>query len=194
MTQPFDNEEFETGPGEESPLPRPESDEQAEQVTEESVEEPAEEIDPLLEAQAKIVELEDQVARARAETYNVQQQYNGFVRRSKAEQAEAKNAGVASVLANLMSVLDDIELARQHEDLDGPAGAIATKLENVLATNHGLERFGAVGEPFDPTMHEALMNTPGDVETEEIGTLIQPGYKIGDKIVRPARVGVISPA
>lgn len=164
--------------------------------TEDRVEESAEseEIDPLLEAQAKIVDLEDQLARARADTYNVSQEYNSFVRRSKADNAAQKQAGIASVLENLLSVLDDIELARQHNDLEGPAGAIATKVENTLETNYQLVRFGAVGDAFDPNIHEALMHTPSeDVTEEQVGTLIQPGYRMGDKIIRPARVGVVSP-
>lgn len=164
--------------------------------TEDQVEESAEseEIDPLLEAQAKIVDLEDQLARARADTYNVSQEYNSFVRRSKADNAAQKQAGIASVLENLLSVLDDIELARQHDDLEGPAGAIATKVENTLETNYQLVRFGAVGDAFDPNIHEALMHTPSeDVTEEQVGTLIQPGYRMGDKIIRPARVGVVSP-
>ena len=164
--------------------------------TEDRVEESAEseEIDPLLEAQAKIVDLEDQLARARADTYNVSQEYNSFVRRSKADNAAQKQAGIASVLENLLSVLDDIELARQHDDLEGPAGAIATKVENTLETNYQLVRFGAVGDAFDPNIHEALMHTPSeDVTEEQVGTLIQPGYRMGDKIIRPARVGVVSP-
>lgn len=154
----------------------------------------AEAPDPLEAAQATIADLEDQLARSRADVYNVSQEYNAYVRRSKAEAAAQKKAGVAEVLETLLSVLDDIELARQHDDLTGPAGQIATKVENTLETNYQLVRYGAVGDPFDPEIHDALMNTPSeDVETEQIGTLIQPGYKMGDRVLRPARVGVVSP-
>ncbi|WP_316932759.1 nucleotide exchange factor GrpE [Flaviflexus equikiangi] len=157
------------------------------------VEDSAAEEDPLAAAQAAIADLEDQLARSRADLYNVSQEYNAYVRRSKADGAAQKQAGIVAVLETLLSVLDDIELARQHDDLNGPAGAIATKVENTLQTNYQLVRFGAVGEPFDPEIHEALMNTPSDVESEQIGTLIQPGYKMGDRVLRPARVGVVSP-
>lgn len=157
------------------------------------VEDSAAEEDPLAAAQAAIADLEDQLARSRADVYNVSQEYNAYVRRSKADGAAQKQAGIVAVLETLLSVLDDIELARQHDDLNGPAGAIATKVENTLQTNYQLVRFGAVGEPFDPEIHEALMNTPSDVESEQIGTLIQPGYKMGDRVLRPARVGVVSP-
>lgn len=151
------------------------------------------ELDPLLEAQAQVIELQDQLARSRADVYNVSQEYNAYVRRSKADGAAQKQAGIVSVLETLLSVLDEVELARQHNDLEGPAGAIATKVESTLETNYQLVRFGAVGDEFDPEIHEALMNTPGDVESEQIGTLIQPGYKMGDRVLRPARVGVVSP-
>ncbi|MDO5723810.1 MAG: nucleotide exchange factor GrpE [Flaviflexus sp.] len=147
------------------------------------------------ELTAKVADLEEQLARQRADTYNVSQEYANFVRRSKAEGEARKQDGIESVVDTLLSVLDDIELARQHGDLDGPGGAIALKLENKLEVNFKLVRYGAEGDPFDPEIHEALMhNESEDVESEQIGTLIQPGYKLGDKVVRPARVGVVSPA
>lgn len=158
------------------------------ETTEETPEQSPEE-----EAAARIAELEDQLARARAETYNVSQEYAGFVRRAKAEQVAAKESGKQSVIDALLSVLDDIELTRAHGELTGSAGASCEKLENTLAANFDLHRFGAEGDEFDPTMHEALMHATGEVETEQIQTLIQPGYRIGDKVIRPARVGVVSP-
>lgn len=151
--------------------------------------------DEVAELTAKVADLEDQLARQRADTYNVSQEYANFVRRSKAEGEARKQDGIESVVDTLLSVLDDIELARQHGDLDGPAGAIALKLENKLEVNFNLVRFGAEGDPFDPEIHEALMHNEAEgVDCEQIGTLIQPGYKLGDKVVRPARVGVVSPA
>ena len=146
-----------------------------------------------IDLEARVLELEDQVARARAETYNVSQEYAGFVRRSKADQAAAREAGQRSVIDALLSVLDDIELTRQHGELTGSAGASCEKLENALAANFDLHRFGAEGDEFDPTMHEALMHTTGDVTSEQVQTLIQPGYRLGEKVIRPARVGVVSP-
>jgi len=91
-------------------------------------------------------------------------------------------------------VLDDVDLARQHGDLEGPFRSVAEKLENLLRTNFELERYGEVGEDFDPTFHEALMDTTSaDVETPTVTTVIQPGYRMGEKVLRPARVGVTSP-
>ncbi len=160
----------------------------------ESAESPEELTDPLSEAMKTISSLEDQLARARADVYNLQQEYNGYVRRSKQEGAQRREDGIASVIENLLPVLDDVELARQHGDLQGPTGQIAEKIEQILATNFKVERFGAEGDEFDPMIHEALMHqTSADATKESVGTLIQPGYRQGEKLLRPARVGVVSP-
>ena len=150
--------------------------------------------DPLSEAMASIASLEDQLARRTADLYNVEQEYGNFVRRSKAEGAARREEGVVSVITALLPVLDDAELARQHGELTGPVGAILDKVEQTLRSAFGVERYGAEGDDFDPQVHEALMHSSSaDVQTEQIGTLIQPGYRIGEKIVRAARVGVVSP-
>ncbi|QJC21201.1 nucleotide exchange factor GrpE [Arcanobacterium buesumense] len=142
----------------------------------------------------KVAELEEQLARRNADLYNLRQEYNGYVKRSKAEGLVQYDAGINKVLELLLPVLDDIALARQHGDLEGPTGAIMEKLEGSLRTNFKMERFGAEGDLFDPNMHEALMASTSPEATEEhIGQLIQPGYKVGDKVIRPARVGVIKP-
>ncbi|MGO1590794.1 MAG: nucleotide exchange factor GrpE [Ancrocorticia sp.] len=150
--------------------------------------------DPLSEAMNTISSLEDQLARARADIYNVQQEYNSYVRRSKQEGVTRKDEGIASVIDNLLPVLDDIELARQHGDLEGPTGQIAEKIEQILTTNYQVERFGAEGDEFDPNIHEALMHqTSDDATSETVFALIQPGYRQGEKLLRAARVGVVSP-
>ena len=150
--------------------------------------------DPLSEAMDTISSLEDKLARANADYYNLQQEYNAYVRRSKQEAVAVRAEGQASVIEALLPVLDDVDLARQHGDLSGPTGLIAEKIEATLATNYQVERFAAVGDEFDPTIHEALMHqTSPDAEGETISAVIQPGYRQGEKLLRPARVGVISP-
>ena len=150
--------------------------------------------DPLAEAMATISSLEDQVARRGADLYNLEQEYKNYVRRSKTEGAVRREEGVASVVEALLPVLDDVELARQHGDLTGPFAAIAEKFESTLASSFGVERYGKVGDAFDPLLHEALMHsTSAEAEAETIETLIQPGYRIGEKVLRPARVAVVSP-
>lgn len=150
--------------------------------------------DPLSEAMDTIAKLEDKLARSQAETYNLRQEYNGYVRRSKADGMNRYNEGIAKVVDSLLGSLDDIELARQHGDVDGPTGQIVEKIEQNLGVNFQVERFGGVGDEFDPLIHEALMHeTSADVEGETVNVLIQPGYKMGEKLLRPARVGVVSP-
>lgn len=155
----------------------------------------AEEQDPLAAAQAQIADLEDQLARRNADLYNLQEEYKRYVRRSKAEIADHKNAGVQSVGEALMPVLDDLALAREHGDLEGPTLAMADKLENTLKTQFGIERYGAQGEEFNPMVHDALTNMSSeDVTVPTVAHVIQPGYRCGERILRAARVAVQSPA
>ncbi|MBM7824268.1 molecular chaperone GrpE [Arcanobacterium pluranimalium] len=152
------------------------------------------ELSELDQALLRITELEDEVARRKADLYNLQQEYSGYVKRAKADAVNQQAFGVSKVLEALMGVLDNADLARQHGDLEGPAGAVVSELEATLERNFGLKRFGEVGEAFDPEVHEALMHqTSEDAETEHVAHLIQPGYRQGEKILRPARVGVVSP-
>ena len=95
------------------------------------------------------------------------------------------------------AIIRAIAEAREHGDLQsGPFASIAEKLEQTL-TKFGLTRFGDVGEPFDPMRHEALMHTQaelpeGATETTVV-TVLQPGYRAGDQVIRPARVAVADP-
>ena len=151
--------------------------------------------DPLAQAQAQAAQAADDLARARADLYNLQQEYQGFVRRSREGAASHRQAGAADVVEALIPVLDEIELARQHGDLTGTFETTAGKLESILAEKYSLERFGAVGEVFDPTLHEALMATESSEVTEPtIATVLQPGYRLRERVVRAARVQVANPA
>ena len=146
-------------------------------------------------ARAEAAQAADDLARARADLYNLQQEYQGFVRRSREGAASHRQAGAADVVEALIPVLDEIELARQHGDLTGTFETTAGKLETVLADKFGLVRFGEAGETFDPTIHEALMATESDeVDEPSIAMVLQPGYRLGERIVRAARVQVANPA
>ena len=151
--------------------------------------------DLLAQAQAQAAQAADDLARTRADLYNLQQEYQGFVRRSREGAAGHREAGRAAVVEALIPVLDEIELARQHGDLTGTFATTAGKLETILADKFGLVRFGEVGEPFDPTLHEALMATESDeVDEPSIALVLQPGYRLGERVVRAARVQVANPA
>lgn len=153
-------------------------------------------VEQRLEAlQAENAQLHDDLARARADHYNLDQQYNSYVRRSKIDQAGAKQAGKAEVVETLMPVLDDIEAARAAGDLEsGPFAAIAAKFEQLLEHRYEFARFGAAGDAFDPQFHEAVMATPSaEVEVETVQQVVQSGYRLGETIIRPAKVIVANP-
>lgn len=133
----------------------------------------------------------DALQRAQAEYFN-------YKKRVERDREAQKDATTARVLESLLPVLDDIYLAREHGDLEGtPFEKIADKLQATLS-KLGLTEFGAVGEPFDPTHHEALMHIEAEVPEGAEGTTIvqvmQPGYRLGDRMVRPARVAVADPS
>ncbi|UZN03839.1 nucleotide exchange factor GrpE [Cellulomonas sp. S1-8] len=149
--------------------------------------------DALAAAEKLAADRLDELQRAQAAHYNLEQQYNAYVKRSKAEAAAAHDRGVASVGEALIPVLDDIELARRHGDLTGPFASIAEKLEATLQ-RLGVERYGEVGEVFDPAVHEALMHShAADVTEPTVQQVLQPGYRTADRILRAARVAVVDP-
>lgn len=142
-----------------------------------------------LAQEERIAQLNDELARARADCYNLRQEYNAYVRRTKAEVPLQQEMGVAGVVNALMSVLDDIDLARQHGDLTGSFGAVATKLESTLETKYQVKRFGVKGEEFDPNLHQAIQMLGGEKDGKHIiDQVAQPGYRMGDKVLRPAMV------
>ena len=149
----------------------------------------------LEQARAEAAQAADDLARARADLYNLQQEYQGFVRRSREAAAGHRETGRVSVVEALIPVLDEIALADQHGDLTGTFATTATKLESILGEKFGLVRFGEVGDVFDPMLHEALMATESDEVSEPtIVLVLQPGYRLGEKVVRAARVQVANPA
>lgn len=130
----------------------------------------------------------------RNDLLRLQAEYVNYRKRVERDRDVAREAGRAGVVEALLPVLDDIHFAREHGDLEeGPFAAIAEKLEGALA-RLGLERYGATGEPFDPAVHEALMHRHSpDVTETTVVTVLQPGYRLGDRTLRPARVAVADP-
>ncbi|WP_432545256.1 nucleotide exchange factor GrpE [Kineococcus sp. SYSU DK004] len=140
----------------------------------------------LAEAQALASDRLEQLQRLNAE-------YANYRKRVDRDRDVAKDAAVANLAEALLPVLDDVHLARQHGDLTGPFAAIADKLEATLG-RFGLARYGENGEPFDPMVHEALMHSHSDeYEVATCVQVLQPGYRIGEKVLRPARVAVADP-
>ncbi|GAA4113918.1 nucleotide exchange factor GrpE [Knoellia locipacati] len=129
-------------------------------------------------------------------------EYVNYKRRVDRDRAVVQERAVRDVLETVLPVLDDIQAARDHGDLtDGPFASIADKLEASFG-KFGLTRFGAVGEPFDPMHHEALMHAawdssnpelPADATATTVVQVLQAGYRTGDQVLRPARVAVADP-
>ncbi|MBI9113420.1 nucleotide exchange factor GrpE [Sanguibacter suaedae] len=121
-------------------------------------------------------------------------EYVNFSKRAKREQEAARARGVEDVLVALLPVLDDVHRAKQAGDLaGGPFEAISEKLTSTL-TRFGVESYGETGEEFDPAVHEALMHqTSADADTTTVQHVIEVGYRIGDRVVRAARVAVVGP-
>ena len=140
----------------------------------------------VLAAKAEAAEHLDALQRERAS-------FTNYRNRALRDQEAARAKGVEDVLTALLPVLDDIDRARQHGELTGPFAAIADKLDASLE-KFGIERYGKVGEEFDPTVHEALMHQADPEATATtVNLVIEPGYRIGDRVVRAARVSVVGP-
>jgi molecular chaperone GrpE len=138
-------------------------------------------------------ELEAQLAERTADLQRLQAEYVNYKRRVDRDREVVRETAVASVLSQLLPVLDDIGRARDHDELSGGFKAVAESLERTVASL-GLERFGAVGDPFDPRVHEALMHRHSDDVGEPVcEAVLQVGYRLGERIVRPARVAVAEP-
>jgi molecular chaperone GrpE len=104
-----------------------------------------------------------------------------------------REQALANVLSELLPVLDDIGRAREHGELVGAFKSIAESMESAVI-KLGLVSFGEAGDAFDPTRHEALMHSYSSEVAEPTAVrILQPGYKVGDRILRPALVAVAEP-
>ncbi|MFJ7996690.1 nucleotide exchange factor GrpE [Streptomyces sp. NPDC096310] len=123
----------------------------------------------------------------------LQAEYQNYRRRVERDRVSVKEIAVANLLTELLPVLDDIGRARDHDELVGGFKSVAESLEAVTV-KLGLQPFGTEGEPFDPTIHEALMHSYApDVTETTCVAILQPGYRFGERTIRPARVAVAEP-
>lgn len=169
-------------------------------------EEPAAEAGEAAEAQAKdeveqaieaILGADERVVELTADLQRVTAEYANYRKRVDRDREVNRELAVAAVLSELLPVLDDVELARQNDDLNGPFKTVAENLEGVVG-KFGLQRYGQPGDEFDPEIHEALTHAEREGEAEAgesagpICTQIyQPGYRLGERVIRPARVAVV---
>ena len=143
--------------------------------------------------EADLSTLESELAERTADVQRVHAEYANYRKRVERDRELVREQATAAVLAEMLSVLDDIERAKEHGEVVGGFKAVADSFESVV-TKLGLEKFGEVGDPFDPTVHEALTHTESDEVTQTTCIQVfQPGYRFAGRIVRPARVAVADP-
>ena len=135
----------------------------------------------------------DPVASLTADLQRLQAEYSNYRKRVDRDRALAHDQAIAAVLTELLAIVDDIDRAAEHGELTGGFKSVADQIVNTT-TRIGLEKYGNVGDEFDPAVHEALMHdTSADVAVPTATKILQPGYKYKDRILRPARVAVTDP-
>ena len=143
----------------------------------------------LAEAERDLVaEYRDRAARAEAELKN-------FRTRVERDRAANREIVIAEVIRSLLPAIDDLDRADAHGDLveGAPLTIVSQKLRAGFA-KYGLQKIGEVGEPFDPKLHEAIVQLPNpDVTVNTVADVLEPGYVLGERLIRPAKVAVSVP-
>jgi molecular chaperone GrpE len=144
---------------------------------------PAPEAEPAGDSTAEVDELKSTLQRVKAE-------YDNYRKRTLRDQQVIADRAKAAAVVQLLPVLDDLDRARSHGDLEaGPLKSVADKLTTALE-GLGLSGFGEEGDEFDPALHEAVQHE-GEGTHPVIGSVMRRGYKVGDQVVRHAMVGVV---
>jgi molecular chaperone GrpE len=143
--------------------------------------------DELSVAQRQLAERTNDLQRLQAEFVN-------YKRRVERDRELIRENATYAALAPIVEVLDTVDRAREHGDLDPGFQAVADQLERTVASL-GLAKFGAPGDPFDPMIHEALSHIGEDAEVEvtTCKVIAKAGYRIGARVVRAAQVLVVDP-
>ena len=137
---------------------------------------------------------EARLAERTADLQRLQAEYANYRKRVDRDRAAVREQAIATALTGLLPVLDAIDQAREHGELSGGFKSVADSLQSAVG-KLGLVAYGEKGDAFDPKIHEALTATYSpDVTEDTCVEIFQPGYKVGEKILRPARVAVAEPA
>jgi molecular chaperone GrpE len=132
----------------------------------------------------------EEVSELKSTLQRVKAEYDNYRKRALRDQQLAAERTKAAVVSQLLPVLDDLDRARSHGDLEsGPLKSVADKLATALE-GLGLSGFGDEGDVFDPALHEAVQHE-GEGTHPIVGTVMRRGYKVGDQVVRHALVGVV---
>jgi len=145
------------------------------------------EVNPDADGDGTVTDIELQLAERTEDLQRVSAEYANYRRRSERERAAVAEQSKAKFAEKLLPLLDDLDLADQHGDLnEGPLKSFSDKLHNILE-GQKVEAFGAEGEAFDPEIHEAVQDlSEGDEKV--VGTVLRKGYKMGDRLIRNAMV------
>ena len=185
------------GPGEDQPEEKNEERDTAE-PREEKAESP-EEAPEMVTGQVikdgkQAAGVEAQLAERTADLQRLQAEYANYRKRVDRDRVAVREQAVVGTLSGLLPVLDAIDQAREHGELSGGFKSVADSLQAALG-RLGLVTYGEKGDPFDPKIHEALTHSySSDVTEDTCVEILQPGYKVGERILRPARVAVAEPA
>lgn len=137
--------------------------------------------------------LRRQLRERTADLQRLKSEYDNYRKRVRRDRRSVGEIAVANVLAGLVPVLDALDEARKHGEVTGGFQRVADLLESELAAL-GLEAFGTPGDPFDPALHEAVFCLrAGHVERPTCTTILRPGYRLGDQLLRPAQAEVTEP-
>ena len=146
-----------------------------------------------LSASDELVLAQTALAERTLDLQRLQAEFLNYKRRVERDRELVQQNAVYSVLSGMLPVLDDIDRAREHGELEGGFKAVADSLDRTVA-GLGLTKFGAKGDEFDPRLHEALMHGHSpDVTTTTVDVVAHAGYRIGDRVVRAAKVTVLDP-
>jgi len=136
---------------------------------------------------------DNELAVLTADLQRLQAEYANYRKRIERDRALAHDLAIGAVLTELLPILDDLDRAREHGELEGGFKAVADQLANVTS-RIGLEKFGEEGTAFNPQIHEALLHsTSPDVTEPTASAILQPGYTYKERVLRPARVAVTDP-
>ena len=128
-----------------------------------------------------------------ADLQRLHAEYANYRKRVERDREGVRQLAVANSLAELLPVLDDVERARQHGDLEGAFRSVGESLETIVG-RLGMERFGEPGDEFDPALHQAVSSDPSpDVTVPTCVSIYAPGYRFAGRVVRPAVVAVQQP-
>ncbi len=142
------------------------------------------------EEQLALAEATARAEEATADAKRIAAEYANYRRRVDRDRDLQRDVAIGSVVAELVPIIDDIERARQHGELTGGFKSVGEAMEAV-AQKFGLEPVGEAGQPFDPTIHEAMTSEHSDEVSEPTVTHVyQVGYQLRGRLLRPARVGV----